>query len=189
MPFGQLSREQKAVVRKFVAAQTVHDLGAGQQVLSVELLRLGATKVVAVDCHKARRPRKGVEEFVGCFKDFKETPQVAFVSWPVTYDGIGLSDILGRSRIILYVGTNTGGTACGGRDVWDHLCGREVLAYVEDPHNTLIVYGAQKVVRTMYGEEIAALDQSKIWTFDEAERASQVGLSALQCRARNPRGV
>jgi hypothetical protein len=99
------------------------------------------------------------------------------VSWPVNYEKVGLADIVDRTDTVLYLGTNVGGTACGGRDLWEVLSRREVLAYEADPINTLIVYGAGKTNRMLYGEELAALNVDRQWMFEEAEKASKQGVS------------
>ncbi len=183
--FGRLNDKQAQTVRRFVEGRTVHDLGAGSLSLARDLIGLGAEKVVAVDCHFPERVRKTakVEMVQRAFADFEGCPEVAVVSWPVNWAGIGLADILAKTPIVLYLGTNTGGTACGGDDLWGHLTRREVLAYVADRENTLIAYGAGQVRRMLYGEELAALDTSRMWMFEEAERASQQEVRALGCAA------
>lgn len=185
MAYGRLNPKQELAARQFVDGQTVHDLGAGDLSLSHVLLRLGAGQVVAVDSHFPKSARKAAR--VGlehrAFADFAGQPEVALVSWPVNWSGIGLVEIVARTPVVLYVGTNTGGTACGGDDLWDHLVTREVLAYVPDRENTLIVYGPGQATRPLYGEELAARNNDRMWMFDEAEKASQQEVRALGCAA------
>ncbi len=183
--FGRLNDKQAQTVRRFVEGRTVHDLGAGSLSLARDLIGLGAEKVVAVDCHFPERVRKTakVEMVQRAFADFEGCPEVAVVSWPVNWAGIGLAEIVARTPVVLYVGTNTGGTACGGDDLWDHLVTREVLAYVPDRENTLIVYGPNRATRPLYGEELAARNNDRMWMFDEAEKASQQEARALGCAA------
>lgn len=47
--FGHLNDRQAAVVKRFVAGKEVHDLGAGELVLSRKLVDLGARSVFAID--------------------------------------------------------------------------------------------------------------------------------------------
>ena len=50
---------------------------------------------------------------------------------------------------------------------------REVLAYVPDPRNTLIVYGPRRVTRSLLGEERAGLYTDKIFAYHEIEGAPE----------------
>ncbi len=46
---GNLTDEQEAVVKIFVAGCNVHDIGAGQLALAMKLIELGANSVTAID--------------------------------------------------------------------------------------------------------------------------------------------
>ena len=179
--YGTPTKEQARVIRPFVRGKVVHDLGAGDLRLSKRLRSWGAERVVALDKKLPRKIPEGVDFKEGYFKDFTEAPEVVWLSWPVNHEAPGLVGILERTPLVLYLGTNTNGTACGGQDLWRHLRTREVLAYEADLSNTLIVYGVNRVERGLCGEEVAALDDSKWWTFQEAEKASQLQVNALGC--------
>ena len=49
MPFGQLNKAQLKALVPLVRGKVIHDLGAGDLGLALELLNLGASKVIAID--------------------------------------------------------------------------------------------------------------------------------------------
>jgi len=169
MGFGRLTKKQEDIVRDYVRGQTVHDLGAGDLMLSRTLLTLGATRVVAIDKSLPRSHNRRIECVEEYFHSYVEGIQTAFVSWPCNWQDLGLLRLVMRCQVVLYLGTNTQGTMCGGREFFEYLTGREILAYEPDPKNTLIVYGDKLVERPLRGEEKAALNVSRIWSFEEAE--------------------
>jgi len=170
MPFGRITPEQMAVIRTHVEGQTVHDVGAGDLGLAQELLVLGASRIVAIDRSLPAAPDPRITLFEDYFHNCHECPRVAFVSWPQnTYD-LGTRKLLARSQVVIYLGKNTDGISCGGPSFFDSLLTREVKAYVPDPLNTLIVYGPRDVKRSPRGEEKAAIQQERIWSFEEVER-------------------
>lgn len=170
MSYGRLTPKQIEIVRRIVTGKEVHDLGAGNLQLSGQLLQLGATRVTAIDrslprCHESR-----ITLVEGYFHDYREKIDVAFVSWPCNWQDMGLVRLVRESPVVIYLGKNTDGTMCGGRDFFDALSVREIRAYEPDPHNTLIVYGPKGVVRQPRGEEVAAQRLERIWSYEEAER-------------------
>jgi hypothetical protein len=177
MPYGKLSKAQIDALSPYVRGTTVHDLGAGCMKLSRQLLDLGASQVVAVDKEAPKRrsanPRIRVEHTL--FSQFDESPDVAFLSWPSNHFLHGLADILRRARVVVYLGKNTDGTACGHWTLFSGLLLREALVYVPERKNTLIVYGAHRdTARVPLGEEMAAITQdARMWTFPEAEQATR----------------
>ncbi len=167
--FGSLSDGQADVVRQFVKSRVVHDLGAGDGRLSKTLITLcGAKHVIAIDknglatrsvrkwrANKGRLTWKGSRPFADCAQ---ERPEVAFLAWPSNYETPGLVTILENAPIVIYLGSNVNGTACGNQELFLHLTKREVLAHVPDARNTLTVYGPARVTgRPLTGEEYAAL--------------------------------
>lgn len=175
MPYGILNQRQQMVVRTYVEGLQVHDLGAGDLILSRKLLDLGAASVIAIEKElsegrKATRdPRITCVE--GYFHAYRGTRiETAFVSWPCNWPDQGLIRLLVPCPVIIYLGTNLAGTMCGGSDLFCHLIEREVLAYEPDRHNTLIVYGPGRVERPLRGEEKAALNTDHMWSFEESER-------------------
>ena len=168
MPYGRLTDRQRAVVRGVVTGKRVTDLGAGDFHLSQEMLWLGAVEVDAVDRNLPARAPRHVNRVESYFHDWRGVPEVAFVSWPVNWE-VGLPAVLRRAPTVIYLGTNVGGTACGDEHLWRYLTTSEVLVYEPDPSNTLIVYGPREVERLPVGEELAALDSAKLYTFEAAE--------------------
>ena len=182
MSFGRLSEDQEKVLAPFVKDKIVHDLGAGFCDLSLRLLELGASRVVAIDKdrmprleHLAGRVAQARATFAeaagfgspGGFSDeearrarsLARTIDVAFLSWPRENKVPGLVELLGRARIVVYLGKNTDMSMCGWPGMFlEALLPRSVLAHAPEQRNTLIVYGPRSnEPRRILGEEAAAL--------------------------------
>lgn len=181
MGYGKLSSAQARIVAKVVKGQTVIDLGAGDLQLSHELLTLGAQAVTAVEKEELPQsilrladPRvKVVRAYI---KDLhgQTGASVAFLSWPANYPILGLDAVIAKTPIVVYLGKNTDGTSCGTSRMFQRLLPREVVAYVPEFKNTLIVYGPKRIEREPYGEELAALTSDEKWcSFEDVERATQ----------------
>ena len=175
MSQGFIYEAQEKALRPYVKDRVIHDLGAGNLYLSTVLMLLGAREVIAVDKEPIHDgdygyPAKitaGITPVVSLVQDLKQPVAVGFVSWPVNWD-IGLADVLRDSELVIYLGCNTDGTACGDRSFWMQMIGREVLAYVPKRGNTLIIYGSKRVLREPLHEEACALDTSTIHEFSDA---------------------
>lgn len=156
MSYGSLSDAQARVVRRHVKGRCVHDLGAGNLLLSHQLLQLGARRVVAVDMHidfGADLPLPGVDFVCSSFRRFEDPVSVALVSWPAQYGTQGLTQILSGANKVLYLGLNDGETVCGDKLFFEAMRKREVLHLVECPNNDLIVYGPRRVRRAPNAHE------------------------------------
>ena len=94
------------------------------------------------------------------------------MSWIVNWD-MSIVKVLADAEIVIYLGKNTDGSACGYDKMWEHLRSREVLAHVPDRRNTLTVYGPRVIVRPQTGEEIAFLHDHKVLSFERAEYKSK----------------
>lgn len=183
MSYGTLSSRQAQVVSKLVSRRIVHDLGAGCLGLTKQLLELGARRVVAVD----RRidfmgtvpPRVSFKML--SFEDLaksKEHIGVAFVSWPPQYGTEGLARVLGPAPTVIYLGVNTRDTVCGSKQLFEHFRKREVLHYIEDPANDLIVYGPRRTRREPNGHERRA-ELGYNWLGEDPEKAEVYGRKTL----------
>lgn len=165
MSIGHLNRHQKQVVERNVEGQVVVDLGAGDGNLSLELVELGARRVIAVDKNPMPRylSEAGAETVCLPFKRLVFLPaDVAFLSWPDNHEQKGLLEILERIPVVVYLGKNTDGAACAWPLFFARMLEREVLDYVPAPENTLIVWGPRRVVqRQPLGEELAGLKAYK----------------------------
>ncbi len=165
---GAINELQADAISAQVKDKVVHDLGAGDLQLSIALLHLGARKVVAVDKLYERfrivsaLQKEGLEpvgehfdRYAACDPDI----DVAFVSWPVVYATQGLATLVARARLVIYLGTNFGGTSCGSIELWQHLTRRSVERVVDNHRNTLIIYGKHEPLarRRLLPEEFAAL--------------------------------
>lgn len=175
---GSLDRFQQKILADIVTGQVVHDLGAGDLFLAHYLVHyLGASKVIAVEKERVPPPTSDKVEYVRSYFDkFEGKPDVALLSWPVSWDS-GVLHLVRKARILIYLGRNTDGTVCGYRNLWGHLASREVLHYDDrsDQHNTLIIYGPGPRVGRRLPEEHAALDQSRVWTPMELKEWERAG--------------
>lgn len=169
MPYGRLSVAQEEAVRPHIAGKVVHDLGCGNLDLARWLVQAGAERVVAIDRFPPlalRKPAK-VEVIVSQFDDYHEPVDTVFVSWPINWMVYGLYRMISEARTVIYLGSNLDGNACGFREMFQHLLGREVLAHLPSFQNTLIIYGSHAVEREPVPEEFAALNQERMYAFRE----------------------
>jgi hypothetical protein len=162
-----LSKPHAAAIRRHVEGNVVHDFGAGNFALSVRLLELGASQVIAVDKSPAQPPPLAGLSFVRSrFEDYRESSDIAFISWPINHP-VGLHRLIEHSRLVIYLGKNTDGTVCGYDALWDHLVQREALDHLPTFMQTLIVYGPRRVRRPQLPEEFAALNLDHVWSYRE----------------------
>lgn len=174
MPHGLLTNDMYSAIKPLVKDKVVWDLGAFDLGHSRILLdHMGAKRIVAVDkslpvaandcrIHMLQKyysdvvvPEEGIE--------------VAYLSWPSNCVLKGLLKLLRAAEVVIYLGSNTEGTACGWEELYKYLWSRELLAHVPYHRNSLIVVGSQQVARRPTPEEFAAM-QSKMLDFDEAVR-------------------
>lgn len=183
MPFGRLNTQQREALKPHVLASIVHDLGAGDLSLAGDLVRLGAQQVVAIDKEPyRRRPGPGINTVTCYFENYPGLVDTSFVSWPKNTFDMGLLNLVRRSRIVAYLGTNTGGTACGFTQMWHHLSNREVIEHVPDEFNTLIIYGPSQQRRKYLPEEYAGIFTDRMWLYRDihaiADSLPVVGISS-----------
>ncbi len=173
---GRFTDEQWAAVEPHLLDKTVFDLGAGNLELAYKVkLEGGARKVIAIDCDEMPKPEfggvklKGIETHRSHFHKFMPPPgmlDVVLISWPCNWD-LEIMHLLRKASKIIYLGCNTGGTACGDSVLFEHLAGREVLAHVPDRYNVLTTYGSMGATRELLPEEHAALNDYKIWSYTD----------------------
>ena len=171
MSHGKLSSAQARIVAAFVEGELVHDLGAGDLELARQLIALGARGVVAVDKNPSQKRVPLVRQVMSHFHAFEEPIEVAFVSWPVNWQDLGIVGLVKRAPLVIYLGTNMDGIACGTGELYWDLSKREVLAHEPHPKNTLIVYGHRSVTREPLPEEVAGMDPTRLYHFSEMYRA------------------
>jgi len=160
--YGRLNEKQREAVRSHVKGLRIHDLGAGDGSLALELIELGAEHVTTIERHDihVRHPRVEVRQ--GYFHDFPMVkPDVAFASWPPNHKDYDLFRLCRDARILVYLGKNTDGTACGQPEMFEDMVHRELLAYVPNRLNTLIIVGQRlDTRREPRGEERAGLEMN-----------------------------
>jgi len=164
---GNLSYEQAEALKLCVIEKEVYDLGAGDLTLSHQILAMGARRVIAVDCeYRNRRPATAIEgmPLIGCYFEefYPREIEIAFMSWPENHKPIGLERLASMARHVVYLGSTFGGTMCGTRGLWEHLITRDVLSWVPDERNSLIIYGPRRTQRALLPDERAALDDERI---------------------------
>lgn len=157
MPYGLLTPEMKAIIERTVRGKRVVDLGAGDLTYARMLESFGAW-VVAVDkdipgaCIKMlsltksktfRLAKARFDEFASSGSQY----DVAFVSWPYSYDI--LAACVRPAKSVIYLGLNDDTlTTCGAPGLWEELKSRCIRKVVEHPRNTLIVYGRHTTAKT-----------------------------------------
>ena len=168
MPYGKLTPTQAEVLSKHVRGQIVYDLGAGDLSLSKRILELGASHVRAID--KEARSRKKLPPCLSYeqayFHQWRSgfPLDVAFCSWPTNHE-TNVLPLLMKAQVVIYLGKNTDGSACGTTDLFEHFTTRELLDYSPHHLNSLIVLGKPlSAPRKPVGEELAGIRMSE-WTF------------------------
>jgi hypothetical protein len=163
---GKISDVQRQIIKKYISGKQVYDLGCGNLWLSYKLLDMGASSIFAVDKKIPEETllRHPLIQFQkSYFKNITDTPEIVFVSWPDNNANFG--DLISKSKIIIYLGKNYGGTCCGSQSFWFPLYKREILEINFDL-DTLIIYGPTFCKRDLYGEEIGRFTRSL--TFEES---------------------
>lgn len=169
MGYGFLDSQQRQVVSLCVKGEDVLDVGAGDLNLTKELVKLGANTVVALDKEFPRglKYSSKISLVQAYFYVYTKPSKVSFVSWPVNRETKGLLEILETSEVVVYLGKNTDGVACGSTSMWDHLLCREVLHHCPSRENTLIVYGPQRVPKREMLPEEFAFRTPQIWYYGQ----------------------
>jgi hypothetical protein len=170
---GVLNAAQRKVLGQHVRGKIIHDLGAGDLTLSRELLSLGAAEVYAIDKESKPTswtwPRK-LHYKQAYFHNVTSRMETIFMSWPVNHEANLLPHILGAGMVI-YLGKNTDGSACGTPGLFEVMVRRELLAYEPDRKNCLIVTGKYlDSPRGPTGEELAGLSTLvNYYSYEQAE--------------------
>jgi len=180
LPYGRLTPVMEPLIAEIIHGKEVWDLGAGDLDHAKHLLRLGADRVMAVDKEgfSASKFRgTAIHPIHSYFQDVIPPAQgieVAFVSWPANNRLPGLTDLLRASRVVIYLGNNTGGAACGGLEMFDHLTRRKVVFHLPERRNSLIIYGdplPEDERRPLLGEELAFVS-GMLMSFEAAQETA-----------------
>ena len=171
MSYGTLNTAHRKALRKALRGKIVHDLGAGDLELSRELLTLGASRVYAIDKMEHRgRLGRGLHYKRSYFHDLRGPLDTIFLSWPINHD-VGLAPLLRAAKTIVYLGKNTDGMMCGTPDIFATMICRELLDYVPDRKNCLVIVGRPLgTPREPTGEELAGLTMPvNFYYYEDAE--------------------
>jgi hypothetical protein len=176
MPYGLLTPSMKALLAPYVAGKVVWDLGAGDLTYAGLLADLGARKVIAVEKDRDMPDSDHLRVMVlrAYFHEIEvpEQIEVAFLGWPANYNMAGLLGLLAVSKIVVYLGSNVGGSACGPTTLFRPLGQREPLAHEAHRRNSLIIYGEAPRTSPLLPEEYASLTGQFFPTLEDAERAA-----------------
>src|SRR5262245_59083694 len=154
---GRLSDAQLDVVTRHVRGERVTDYGAGNLTLARLLLALGAEQVMAVEKDPVPDPGDSRLTVVKAwFEDCEASTPVAFVSWPINRR-TELHALLEATPLVIYLGSNLDGDACGYPLMYRQLARREVLDHVPGFRGTLVVYGPRRLDRAPLPEEDAGI--------------------------------
>ena len=170
---GTLYHQMRYELSPYVHQQRVMDLGSGNGVLANILLEVGAQSIIAVD--KEDSGLKNTPQITFMHRGFDEVPlstvpSVVFLSWPSNHFLPGLVPLVERAEVVIYLGSNANGNACGFRELFEHFLTRRLLLHLPRERNTLLVLGQPaKTIRTPTQEELGAIDQSQVYKFDSEE--------------------
>ena len=167
--FAHLTPKMRRVLREYAENRLVYDLGAGDCKLARQVAKY-ARSVFAVDPVISGRLRAdgNIVYIPWTFDNFmygvSPPCEVALVSWPTNNNRAmqTLLPILAQSAVVIYIGCNTDGTACGTPDLFRYFARRELLAEIPNRRNTMLVLGAPCAGRPLTHEEHAGLDDSSV---------------------------
>ena len=176
--FGLVTNEMELTLRHYIERRTVWDLGAGNLVHAKTRLQLGAKQVVAIDKNEFRPSLSqgfNIQTIQSRYSDLAPPDiDVAWLSWPSNTTLDGLLGILERSHLVIYLGCNTGGSACGWPGLFKHFRTREVLANHASRQNTMTVYGSSSSLgRPTTSEEWVMCNGQPFVSFEEAEQQAR----------------
>lgn len=179
MTYGRMNARQRRAVADAVRGETVIDLGCGDLGWAAMLVgECQAERVIAVDkapCLINLAPDK-IEVVESRFEYYDGViPDIAFLSWPMNHPMPGLLRLVEQIPIVIYLGKNVDGSACGWPGLFEHFSGRALALHMPHHGSTLTVYGEPCDARQLTGEEIAArfyYAESSL-TYNKAEYIAQ----------------
>lgn len=147
MGWGTLTAEQAVLVGNFVRGKVVHDLGAGDCELALQMVKLGAAFVYAVDKkfpQKRRHHSRIIAKEENLHEYASDKLDVVFVSWPSNNDGVtdALIRLADRATTVIYLGKNDAYTQCGTPELFEYFSCRKLLAYEHNWSGSLLVLDA-----------------------------------------------
>lgn len=177
MSFGKIVDQFVEPIRSTIKGKRVLDLGCHDLTLTRELVKLGAKKVIGIDEKPlSRNNSKKINIYRMSFVDYLDdvlhsrNPRqwdVLFLSWPPNWHTPGLQSLVELSSKLIVISKNTDGSACGTLTLWGQLRSFKVEWSIPHPANWMHIYSNKKVTRPATGEEKAAVDQHRIYSFWE----------------------
>ena len=168
MGYGKISSKQWDAIGEIVKGKTVHDIGCGDLEHARGLIKHGASKVIAIDKNHVVSTDPRIEVVEKRFHEYRptESMEVAFLSFPVNYDAPGLLYHLATAKIIIYIGNNFNGTACGIPMLFHFFVSRKLISWIPNPRNTLLVIGEWTLdKREPTPEEMAGIDVENYYDY------------------------
>lgn len=172
MSWGKLYQKQFDALLPHIEDREVWDLGAGDLTLTRSILLLKPKRMVAID--KERMPNvSGIETMRSSFDNvLEDSLDVAFVSWPSNRYDSGLLRLIKAAKTIIYLGTNTGGSACGFKEFFEETSQRELLVDIPGRDSSLVIVGSRRMVRNPTVEEwIGQQVDAPIYMFGQIKTA------------------
>ena len=180
MSWGHITNDMWAAIAPVVKGKQVWDICAGDLEYAHLLAALGAS-VTAVEKEgrtfgeDARKPKQDgpVTVYRAYLHDL--TPpdhiEVLFGSYIPNAPLPTLIRYLEAAETIIYIGCNTGGTACGNPVLYKHLFQRNILHHITTRQNDLIIYGnGERGDAPLLPEEFAAMCDRQL-SYEEAQDA------------------
>jgi len=171
MAYGILTDEMKALLKPFIEGKQVWDLGAGDMERAEELMQLGA-HVTAID-KAPMRPVPGVTIMQTYFKALHGAPDVVFMAWPVNNSGFhGALPFIKRAPLLVYLGSNTDGSACGTHQLFLEMRSRRLVGHAPHRRNSLLVLAGridEPAVESRTPEEAAQWSDAMM-TWENAQK-------------------
>lgn len=200
MTWGKITPAMKDALKRIIDPfTTVVDFGCGDLGHARTILECTpADRVIAIDrglgAGAAFADRK-IEFVLGAFEDAHVKARVralrneggrrvGFVSWPAQHGAESLPALLDGFDYVVYLGDNIR-SGCGDRNLFLWLCDLDVLDLVEDPRNTMAVYGGESspgTLRTPIPEELA------FWLARDTRRMLPEEDIRTELREKYPRG-
>jgi hypothetical protein len=169
MGYWKLTDPQRETLQGLVRGKTVVDLGSGDMSLSLEMLAMGAQHVTAVDPHSVSQGEPNLTVVPSYYRYLKPIQaDLGVLSWPwCSTDQLeGLIGQLDAYRQVVYLGTNSGGLACGHPRLFRYTLTRELIRYEPAPQNNMLVLGTRLATpREPTGEEAAGIDTGNLYSY------------------------
>lgn len=172
--YGQITPDMESIIKLYIKDRIVYDFGAGSCSLSIEMVRMGAKMVYAIDKNIGSLEDEKMVKISMAFDEhlairpLVKDDSIAFISWPANYPMKGLLESLEVFKTIIYIGKNTDGSSCAWPVFFGLMMSRKLLEHIPDKQNTMLIWGEGmgNATRPPVKEERAGMDRIKCYSFD-----------------------